>query len=47
MLNNEYNFNYLYEALSINKINELYDLKSFLVRFEEYCLECNSVCNCK
>lgn len=46
MLNSEYNFNYMYEALSVNKINELYELKSFLTRFEEYCLECNKVCNC-
>lgn len=46
MLNSEYNFNYLYEALSISKVNELYDLKSFLTRFKEYCVVCNKSCNC-
>lgn len=46
MLNSEYNFNYLYEAISDNKLNELYDLKTFLTRFKEYCIECNSICSC-
>lgn len=47
MLNSEYNFNYLYESLDVNKLNELYELKTFLTRFEEYCIECNKVCsNC-
>ena len=46
MLNNEYNFNYIYESLSPDKINELFELSQFLKRFKEYCEHCNKICNC-
>ncbi len=46
LLNSEYNFNYIYESLTPNKIDELFTLKSFLVRFKEYCESCNHICNC-
>lgn len=48
-LNEEYNFNYLYEALTPNKLDELYDIKGFLDRFENYCDDCtlhNEDCGC-
>lgn len=40
MLQEEYQLNYFYTALTPNKLKELYDLKGFLDRFVEYCDEC-------
>ena len=44
MLNNEYNFNFIYTALTPNKLEELYQINDFITRFEEYCLECDPNC---
>ena len=46
MINYEYNFNYRYEALNSQKIDELYTLKQFMDRFVEYCDECNIPPDC-
>lgn len=44
MLNNEYNFNYIYTALTQTKLDELYQINDFITRFEEYCLDCDPAC---
>jgi len=49
LLNDEYNFNFVYEALDTTKINELYEIKKFITRFEDYCEDCatyQSSCGC-
>ena len=40
MLQSEYVSNYLYTALTPNKLEELYNLQTYLNRFIEYCDEC-------
>ncbi len=44
MLNNEYNFNYIYTALTANHLEELYQINDFITRFEEYCENCDANC---
>jgi len=46
MLNAEYNFNYMYDSISPNKLDELYNHKLLLDRFEEYCVTCDTDCGC-
>lgn len=45
-LNDEFNFNYLYTALGdvTNKLDTFYTMKSFIDRFNEYCITCNKPC---
>lgn len=43
LLNNEYAFNYFYTAINTNKIEELYTIKQFADRLNEYC---SNTCKC-
>lgn len=49
LLNQELNYNFIYNTISTDKVNELYTLKTFIDRFDGYCdtpespcLPCNS-----
>lgn len=46
MLNDEFNFNYIYTALGdvSNKLDTYYTMKSFIDRFSEYCINCDKPC---
>lgn len=44
LLNQELNYNFIYETISTDKINELYTLKTFIDRFTEYCNASDSPC---
>jgi len=46
LLNDEYNFNFIYDTISTEKIDELYTLKSFIERFNEYCDSCTDTTPC-
>jgi len=45
MLNEEYNFNFIYEALLPNKLADLYEIQMVLDRMNEYCRACNKPCS--
>ena len=44
LLNQEFNYNYIYSTISAEKTAELYTLKTFIDRFAEYCQSSNSPC---
>jgi hypothetical protein len=48
LLNTEYNFNYIYEIIDADKLEEIFNLKQFLDKFKEYCKsrKCGSCSNC-
>lgn len=44
LLNQEFNYNYIYDTISADKVLELYTLKTFIDRFAEYCEASDSPC---
>jgi len=46
LLNEEYNFNYIYNALDVTKIDSLYTIKQYLDNLATYCVEPCHTCNC-
>lgn len=45
LLNSEYNFNYIYEALQPNDIDRLYDIKTLMEKMINYCEICTNNCD--
>lgn len=43
LINEQFNFNYIYSTIDISTIDRLYEIKSFIERFSEYC---ENDCNC-
>ena len=46
LLNNEFNFNYIYSIIDNTKLAELYEIKKVMDRFADYCGSCIKPCNC-
>jgi hypothetical protein len=46
LLNEEYNFNYIYNAITDTKINDLYTIKQYLDNMSTYCEKDCSPCKC-
>lgn len=46
LLNEEYNFNYIYKVIDIKKLNDLYTIKQYLDNLATYCVASCDTCNC-
>lgn len=46
LLNEEFNYNYIYKAIDINKLNDLYTIKQYLDNLATYCVAPCGTCNC-
>lgn len=46
LLNEEFNYNYIYKAVDINKLNDLYTIKQYLDNLATYCVAACGTCNC-
>jgi hypothetical protein len=44
LLSKEMNYNYIYSSINSDKIEELYTLKTFIDRFDEYCGNSETPC---
>lgn len=44
LVSEEMNYNYIYTSISTNKIEELYTMKTFIDRFDNYCKSTGSPC---
>lgn len=44
MLNSEFNFNFIYTAIDVTKLNELYRISQLIKRLDEYCDPLDSNC---